>query len=540
MTTGYATPFLLRSPLGALVRVVARVRASVHAKLATAFLLVTLLVFAMGAVSFQMLSAMARHTRLLDEAHQRVDWSRQLEHALAMQMHYTGLALLERGDGVIAPILRENNRFNDTLERVEAAAPKDERELIRTIRAAQDDAMAVVADIANALRDNRTGTDLTALQRREMSLYGAIQTSVQRLVAMEESRMTALRGILQAANRRSLMLLGGFATGALVLALVAGFTISWSFILPVREAYAFLRTVAGGDFAATITVPNRDEFGELAAQMNRMTRELARLQTEQREAAAELTRVNGRLQDASRAKSEFLANMSHELRTPLNAILGFTEMMRDGLYGETPPELGEPLADIQTNGRHLLRLINDVLDLSKIEAGRMDLAPMDYSVLDVLETVRASLRSLAVEKGLALTVSAPPDLPLAFGDAKRLAQCLMNLVGNALKFTREGSVDVSAALDGASLVYRVSDTGIGIPTEQLDKVFDEFRQVDATITREYGGTGLGLSITRRFVELHGGRIWVESEPGRGSTFWFSVPLRLDDGASHVESGVTAR
>jgi signal transduction histidine kinase len=540
MTTGHATPLLLRSPLGALVRAVARVRASVHAKLATALLLVTLLVIAMGAVSFQMLSATVRHTRLLDEAHQRVDWSRQLEHALAMQMHYTSLALLERGDAAVAPILRENNRFNDTLERVEAAAPKDERALIRTIRTAQDDAMAVVADIANALRDNRTDAALTALQRRELSLYGAIETSVRRLVAMEESRMTALRQDLEAANRRSLMLLGGVAIGALVVALVAGFAISWSFILPVREAHAFLRTVARGDFTATIVVPNRDEFGELAEQMNRMTRELARLQTDQRAAAAELSRVNERLQDASRAKSEFLANMSHELRTPLNAILGFTEMMRDGLYGETPPEIEEPLADIQTNGRHLLRLINDVLDLSKIEAGRMDLAPMDYSVHDVLQTVRASLRSLAVEKGLALTVSAPPDLPLAFGDAKRLVQCLMNLVGNALKFTHEGSVDVGAALDGASLVYRVRDTGIGIPAAQLDKVFDEFRQVDATITREYGGTGLGLSITRRFVELHGGRIWVESEPGRGSTFWFSVPLRLDDGASRVASGATAR
>jgi signal transduction histidine kinase len=438
----------------------------------------------------------------------------------------------------VAQILRENNRFNDTLQRLEAAAPADERTLIQAIRAAQDEAMAVVADTANALRDGRTDEALAGLQAREASLYAAIETSVRRLVALEQSRMTALRAALDAAARRSLLMLGGFAAGALALALVAGFVISWSFILPVREAHRVLREVAGGNFAATITVPNRDELGELAAQMNRMTRELARLETRQRDAAAELTQVNERLQHASRAKSEFLANMSHELRTPLNAILGFTEMLRDGLYGTLPPEIEEPLADIQTNGRHLLRLINDVLDLSKIEAGRMELAPTDYSVPEVLESV-LSLRSLAAEKRLTLTITPPPpSLPVAYGDAKRLAQCLMNLVGNALKFTHAGSVTVSVALDGASLVFSVADTGIGIPKEQLEHVFDEFRQVDATISREYGGSGLGLSITRRFVELHGGRIWVESEVGRGTTFWFSVPLRIGHGTPQIATAET--
>ena len=517
---------ILRSPFGRLIRGVAGVRASVHAKLLTAFMVVAALVLAMAAVSLQMLSATARHTRLLDEAHQRVDASRQLEHALALQMHYTGQALLERSERALARILRENNRFNDTLARLEDAAPDDERTLIRTIRGAQDEAMGVVADIANAVRDGRPA-DALAAQAQEASVYAAVEESVRRLVALEQARMERLRTHLDTANRRSLVLLGGFAAGVLGLALFAGFIISWSFIVPVREVHGALREVASGNFAATITVPNRDEFGELAAQLNRMTRELARLQVRQGEAAAELTRMNDRLQHASRAKSEFLANMSHELRTPLNAILGFTEMMRDGLYGEVPPDLDEPLADIQTNGRHLLRLINDVLDLSKIEAGRMELAPGEYTVSEVLDTVRASLRSLAEAKGLAVAVSAPPDLPPARGDVKRLTQCLMNLVGNAIKFTRAGSVTVEARLDGASLLFRVTDTGIGIPKEQLDHVFDEFRQVDATITREYGGSGLGLAITRRFVELHGGRIGVESELGRGTTFWFTVPLWLD-------------
>jgi signal transduction histidine kinase len=528
MASDRVASLVLRSPLGALVRLVARVRASVHAKLLAGFLLVTALFIAMSAASLELIARTSRHTRLLDEAYERVDWARQSEHALAMQMQFTAAALLEPGDAAVARILRENNRFNDTLARVEAAARPDELAIIRDIRTAQDGVMAVVADIANAIRDGRTGEALAAVRTREAPLYQAIETSVTRLVAAEQARMRTLRQDLEEARRRSQTMLGVFAGASIILALGCGFVISWSFILPVREAHGFLREVAAGNFDATVSVPNRDEFGDLAARMNRMTRELGRLEAQRRVAAEELRHVNQRLEQASRAKSEFLANMSHELRTPLNAILGFTEMLLDGLYGELPAGLEEPLADIQTNGRHLLRLINDVLDLSKIEAGRMELAPVEYSVQDVVETVRASLRSLAAEKCLDLRASVPDTLPPARGDAKRLSQCLMNLVGNAIKFTHEGEVAVSVERDGAMLVYRVTDTGIGIPKDQIDRVFDEFRQVDATITREYGGTGLGLTITRRIVELHGGRIWVDSEPGKGSTFSFAVPLRVGE------------
>jgi signal transduction histidine kinase len=173
-----------------------------------------------------------------------------------------------------------------------------------------------------------------------------------------------------------------------------------------------------------------------------------------------------------------------------------------------------------------LRLINDVLDLSKIEAGRMELSLTDYSVQEVVETARTSLRSLAAEKGLDFTAEIQDDIPLAYGDGKRITQCLTNLVGNALKFTKQGSVTIRARLDGDQVVFSVTDTGIGIPNDQLDHIFGEFRQVDSSVSREFGGTGLGLSITKTFVELHGGRIWVESEPGRGSTFHFAIPLRI--------------
>jgi len=204
-------------------------------------------------------------------------------------------------------------------------------------------------------------------------------------------------------------------------------------------------------------------------------------------------------------------------------------MILGKIYGEVPPDLLEPLRDIQNSGKHLLRLINNVLDLSKIEAGRMELALADYSVQDTVASVRTSLRSLAEEKGLEFVATVPDDVPLAYGDGGRMVQCLTNLAGNALKFTRQGHVKIAAELRGDRLVYRVSDTGIGIARDKIAELFAPFRQSDATISSEFGGTGLGLSITRKFVELHGGRIWVESELGRGSTFFIEVPLRVDGG-----------
>jgi signal transduction histidine kinase len=520
---------LLSSPLGALVRAVARLRVSVHVKLLAAFLLITLLFIAMSVVSLQTVASTSRQTDLLDQAHERVGWSRQIEHALAMQMHFTAMAILAQDNTTVSRILRENNRFNDTLAHLETAAPAEERALIQDIRAAQEDAMAVVADIANALRDRRVADAMTALRTREEPIHRRIEGLVGQLVAVEETRMASFRGGIAAANRRSLLLMGGFAAVSITLALLGGFVISWSFILPVRAAHGFLSDVAAGRFGGAIVVPNRDEFGALAERMNWTSRELRRLDEEQRVAAEALRGLNDRLSQASRAKSEFLANMSHELRTPLNAILGFTELMLDELYGEVPPGLREPLTDIQTNGRHLLRLINDVLDLSKIEAGRLELGGGEYSVQEIVDVVHASLRSLALEKHLTFTATASPDIPPARGDGRRITQCLMNLAGNAIKFTRHGRVDIDARLDGDRLVYRVTDTGIGIPKDEVENVFAEFRQVDAAITREYGGTGLGLSITKRLVEMHGGRIWVESELGKGSTFSFTVPLHADGG-----------
>jgi signal transduction histidine kinase len=238
----------------------------------------------------------------------------------------------------------------------------------------------------------------------------------------------------------------------------------------------------------------------------------------------EIEEQGRQLAEASRHKSEFLANMSHELRTPLNAVLGYAELIEDGIYGDVPDKMRDVLERIQQNGRHLLGLINDVLDLSKIEAGELKLSPVDYSMRELVLDVVSATEALAAEKKLALEVEVPADLPHGRGDERRLTQVLMNLVSNAIKFTEAGAVRVRAKVEDGSFVVAVSDTGVGIAEEDRERIFEEFQQVDSSSTRKKGGTGLGLAIARRIVELHGGRIWVESTPGQGSTFSFTLPL----------------
>ncbi|MGE0203186.1 MAG: GAF domain-containing protein [Hyphomicrobiaceae bacterium] len=241
----------------------------------------------------------------------------------------------------------------------------------------------------------------------------------------------------------------------------------------------------------------------------------------------EIEEKGHQLQIASLHKSQFLANMSHELRTPLNAVLGYTELIQDGVYGEVPTKITSVIERVQSNGRHLLGLINDVLDLSKIEAGQLVIRLEQYSIAGVVGTVAASTESLAHEKGLALGVDIQPDLPTGRGDEQRLTQVLLNLVGNAIKFTDRGSVLIRARARRNKFIIKVIDTGPGIPEEEQARIFEEFHQVDSSNTKQKGGTGLGLAISKRIVSLHGGRISVTSKAGNGSTFRIDVPIRVE-------------
>ena len=233
------------------------------------------------------------------------------------------------------------------------------------------------------------------------------------------------------------------------------------------------------------------------------------------------------LQIANKHKSEFLANMSHELRTPLNAILGYTELIIDNIYGDVPGKIQEVLERVEKNGRHLLNLINDVLDLSKIEAGRLTLSLHDYSMQDVIQTVFTSVVALAAEKNLDLKMTVSEVLRTGKGDEQRIAQVILNLLGNAIKFTEQGKVVVEATVSNESFLISVSDTGPGLSETDQKNIFDEFRQADGSSTRAKGGTGLGLSISKKIVEMHGGRIWVDSILGKGSTFSFTLPIRVE-------------
>ena len=233
------------------------------------------------------------------------------------------------------------------------------------------------------------------------------------------------------------------------------------------------------------------------------------------------------LEEASLHKSQFLANMSHELRTPLNAILGYTELMADGAYGEPSEKMLGILKRLEANGKHLLGLINDVLDLSKIEAGQLVLELSDYCIQDIAQTVRSTLEPLAADKKLGFKVEVAPQLPPGHGDGRRLTQVLINLVGNAIKFTDAGEVAIKAEANNGSFHVSVRDTGPGISAADQARLFQEFQQADNAITRKKGGTGLGLAISKRIIEMHGGRIWVESQPGQGSTFTFTLPVIVE-------------
>jgi signal transduction histidine kinase len=237
----------------------------------------------------------------------------------------------------------------------------------------------------------------------------------------------------------------------------------------------------------------------------------------------EIADKSRQLEVASQHKSEFLANMSHELRTPLNAIIGFSEVLTDRLFGELNEKQDEYLKDIYASGTHLLSLINDILDLSKIEAGRMELELTDFDLPTALDNALTLVRERAGRRSIALHTSIDNRLGQIQGDERKIRQVVLNLLSNAIKFTPEGGrIEVMAALKNGSVEVSVSDTGIGIAPEDQEKVFEEFRQV-GTADKKAEGTGLGLTLCRKFIELHGGRIWVKSQVGEGSTFTFTIP-----------------
>jgi signal transduction histidine kinase len=516
-----------------LTRLVARTPATVHTKLLAALLALVALLLTVGAVGLQTLSTVNRRAEELLRLQAKDAAYRELQDKALAQNNSVSDALMVASDrpapfgGESQALLREANRFRDGIRaslfiaewglpgqglgKRRALAP-EEKSLFSQISSRDDEFIKVVIRAVDLLRTGKFDEGRKQLLQAS-GLAAEIELSAGRLVVLTNARMAA--GVQQnrAAYVTSQWVVIGFAAGSIGLALVLGYVISWSLIAPVQRMDSQLKQIASGDFSHRSEVPNRDELGALAANLNRMSGELDRLYQQ--------------LEAASRHKSQFLANMSHELRTPLNAILGYTELILDNIYGEVPDRIREVLERVQKSGRHLLNLINDVLDLSKIEAGQMVLSLNDYSMQDVVQTVSTAVESLAAEKHLNLRVAVPPDLPRGKGDERRITQVLLNLVGNAIKFTESGEVAIRATASDGQFLVAVSDTGPGIAEQDQQKIFEEFQQGDSSNTRQKGGTGLGLSIARRIVELHQGRMWVESSPGRGSTFWVSLPVTVE-------------
>ena len=239
----------------------------------------------------------------------------------------------------------------------------------------------------------------------------------------------------------------------------------------------------------------------------------------------EIEEKSRQIEAANRHKSEFLANMSHELRTPLNAIIGFSEVLGERLFGELNEKQAEYTDDILTSGRHLLSLINEILDLSKVEAGRMELELATFDLPLAIENARTFVRERATKHGINLDVTVDERLGDFVGDERKIKQILLNLLSNAVKFTPEGGrIGINAKQADGSVEISVSDTGIGIAPEDQATIFEEFRQVGGDYAHKKEGTGLGLTLAKKFVELHGGKIWVESEVGKGSRFIFTLPI----------------
>jgi len=509
-----------------LVRAVGRLPAGVHAKLLVAFVGTALLVIVLGVLGLRLLGqsnervetlgtlqqrafaygklqADASYIRLLQAQHVGGDFYKNFPDLNRTESDEAGLAIDRATASAVALI--PASTFRDNLG---FRPPPEDAVYLQRIRATGERLSDVTRELI-AAREAGSPRE-TSLRSRAESLAIDLNQRATELENATRARTADLTAQNASAYTRSRNLFMAAATGAIALALLLGFVLSWSVIGPIQRIDSRLAGIASGDFSGQVDVTNRDELGALAANVNRMNGELQRLYRE--------------LETASLHKSEFLANMSHELRTPLNAIIGFSQVLREGMVGEVNAKQAEYLDDILSSGNHLLSLINDVLDLSKVEAGQVELELAPFSLQEALERGVVMVRERATKDGVTLTLAPASEGDFVPGDERRVRQVIFNLLSNAVKFTPQGgSVDVWTTRVNGEVRVSVADTGPGIAPADQERIFEEFQQTEAGLEQREG-TGLGLALSKRLVELHGGRIWVESEPGSGSTFTFSLPI----------------
>jgi len=377
------------------------------------------------------------------------------------------------------------------------------------------------AGIDNAL----AGLDGTAsyVNYRDQPVIGAYRwlPDVQLGLVAEMEQAEAFRAVRQSTQTSILV-----AALAAFIAANIGLFVALRITRPIAELTTVTRQLSEGNLAARTQVRLRNEIGELGSTFNTMAAQLQTTLRKLEESVKEARTATAMAREANRVKSEFLATMSHELRTPLNAIIGFAEILLAGMAGELSEQHKHKITRIHLNSKRLLDLINDLLDLAKIEAGRVEVLRDPFSPIQLAATLEAEMESLAEQKGLAFNISVDSSLPpTLIGDTARLEQATSNLLSNAFKFTHRGRVELRLSANGdRSWSVVVSDTGIGIPPHALEYIFDEFRQVDTGSQRAYGGSGLGLAITRNLARVMGGEVHVSSTLGEGSTFTITLPL----------------
>ena len=494
-----------------LVGLVARLPVGVHVKLLTAFLAIVVLLIVVGAVGLRVLADVNRRAEDLVKLQRKIAAYRQLQHDTTGQLYSVSSALVVSDERTLDATLRQLNQFGYDLDRLQFVA-KDEVELLGRVREDYEQFIAVVTRVIELIRRDRVAEGREMQLRQAAPLADRLERLTNELVNKAEADMVASIDASHQAYLTSRGVVIAFAVGSIGLALLLGYAISWSLIRPVQKMDERLRQISAGDFTRHVTVPNRDELGALAENLNRMNDELGRLYQQ--------------LEAASRHKSEFLANMSHELRTPLNSVIGFSEVLRDRMFGELNPKQAQYVDVILSSGRHLLSLINDILDLSKIEAGRLELEMASFDLPTAIQNTLTLVSDRAARHGISLNLTVDERVGAITADERKVKQVLLNLLSNAIKFTAEGGrVEVTAARSDGEVEIAVSDTGIGIAAEDQNVIFEEFRQAGSDCARKREGTGLGLALAKRFVGLHEGRIWVKSEVGKGSTFTFTIPVR---------------
>ncbi len=491
---------------------IARIKASVYIKLLVAFLGIVILMVVLGAVGLKELESADNRAARLVKVERQIAVYRRLQHNATRQLYAISSAILAQDKRTLDAIARRLMHIANDFDRAEFVVSEGQQEFLENTKASYSELIRTGEEIIGLVRQGKREQALELHNSRSIILADDLSRSTYALINAAEANMLEAAELSRNAYLTSQRSVFFISIISIALALVVGYSISSSLIRPMGDIATRLRRIAKGDFSENLCVANRDELGSLAENVNRMS--------------AELDRLYGELENANRHKSMFLANMSHELRTPMNSIIGFNRIVMRRCKDILPDIQYENLQKIAISADQLLSLINTVLDLSKIEAGRVELKLLEFDLQPLIEGCARTAAPLLDDSKVVLSTRFPLQTPVLYSDQDKVRQILLNLLSNAAKFTDAGSITVSVDCYDDRVSISVADTGIGLPPDQIDTIFEEFAQLDSTTTRQHAGTGLGLAISKRLTSLLGGDLVVRSQPGRGSTFTLTLPVRF--------------